>query len=407
MERDAECVVVGGGIGGAVLALALGRAGRQVLLLERALAPPTITRPEILAGATMDLFERYGVGEQIRREAAIPLDGFELFEAGSRKRLFTVTRDVLQRAGARPHSTDPASTRCIVLDAAERTGSVRIQRGVEIEGLVREGSRVVGVRGRTAQGPMTYHAPLTVGDDGTHSRIRSSMGVSITLQDFPFDFLGAIMPRPPDQSARTGQAWLNLDGIRQGLFAGLFLPIPHERTAVVFILTPGAAQRMRAATPRTFHDAAARLSPLCETPGRLPAFPDGFSYFRRPFGLASRYVGDGVALLGDAAHPVTPAGGQGANSSVADAAILAEVALDALRSGDSSTTRLVRYELVRRPANQRSLQFSRKPRQIFRLLQAAPWLTPLLQWFLRYVDRREALKTRFLTSLSQAFTSTA
>lgn len=405
MKWDAECVVVGGGIGGAVLALALGRAGRRVLILERDIVPPTIARPEILAGATMDVFERLGVGEPINREAAIPLEGLELFEAGGRTRLFTVTHDMLQRAGARPHSTDPSATRRIVLDAAGRTGSVRIQRGVEIEGFVREGSRVVGVRGRATQGPVTYQAPLIVGDDGTHSRIRAAMEISITLQEFPFDFLGAVVPRLPGQPARTGQAWLNFDGIRQGLFAGLFLPIPQERTAMVFILTPQAAERVRAASPEIFYTHAARLSPLCEDRKQLPAFPGGFGYFRRPFGLASRYVGDGVALLGDAAHPVTPAGGQGANSSVADAAILTEVALEALRDKDCSAVRLARYEALRRPANERSLQFSRRPRQVFRTLQTAPWLTPLLRWFLRYVDQQEALKMTFLTSVSNAFTS--
>lgn len=405
MEPDAECVIVGGGIGGAVLALSLGRAGRRVLILERDTAPPAMTRPEILADATMEIFDREGIGERIRREAAIPLEGFELFEAGGRRRLFTVTQAALEHAGAHPHSTDPASTRRILLDAAERTGSVQIRRGVEVEGLVREGSRVVGVSGRTAQEPVSYRAPLTIGDDGTHSRIRSAMGVPLRLQEFPFDFFGAIMPRPPDQPPRIGQAWLNLKGIRRGLFAGLFLPIPRERTALVFILTPRTAAHLRTAGPDAFYAAAKRLSPLCEAPGRLPTFPEGFGYFRRPFGLAPRYVGDGVALLGDAAHPVTPAGGQGANSSVADAAVLAGVALEALRGGDCSAARLARYEAVRRPANQRSLQFSRRPQQTFRVLQAAPWLTPLLRWFLRAVDQREPLKFRFLTSVSNAFTS--
>lgn len=405
MERDAECVIVGGGIGGAVLALALARAGRRVLLLERDAAPPVIARPEILAGATMDLFERYGVGEPIRREAALPLEGLELFEAGGRTRLFTVTQDLLQRARARPYSTDPASVRRIVLDAAERTGAVRIHRGVEIEEVVREGSRVVGVRGRTAQGPAIYRASLTIGDDGADSRIRSSLGISMRRQDFPFDFLGAIIPRPSEQPARIGQAWLNLKGVRQGLFAGLFLPIPHERTAVVFIVSPRAAQQMRSGEGGAFDAAAARLSPLCETPGRLPAFPEAFGYFRRPFGLAARYIDDGAALLGDAAHPMTPAGGQGANSSVADAAVLSEVAVEALGRGDCSAARLARYERARRPANQRSLQFSRRPCQIFRLLQAAPWLAPLLHGFLRHVDDRESLKIRFMAGVSGAFTS--
>ena len=404
---DAECIVVGGGIGGAVLALALGRAGRSVLILEREAAPPAMAtaRPEILAGATLDTFNRLGIGERIVREAALPICALELFEAGSRRALFRITPEDLRRAGARPHSTDPAATRRIVLEEAQRTGRVTIEPGVEVEGLLTQGSAVVGVRALKAQQPCEYRAPLTVGDDGTHSRIRASMGVAIDLQEFPIDFFGAVVPGYPQQPERTGQGWLNVRGLRGGLFAALFLPIPGHRTALVFGVASGLSERWRHAPPEEFDTAASRLSPLCEEAGRLPKFPEGFGYFRRPFGHAARYAGDGVALLGDAAHPVTPAGGQGANMSVADAAVLAEVALDALRVGDCSASRLAGYEAVRRPANTRSLQFSARPRQVFKVVQAVPVLAPLLRWFLSYVNGRQELKLRFVGGVARAFMS--
>ena len=404
---DTECIVVGGGIGGAVLALALGRAGRSVLILEREAAPPAMAtaRPEILAGATLDTFNRLGIGERIVREAALPICALELFEAGSRRALFRITPEDLRRAGARPHSTDPAATRRIVLEEAQRTGRVVIEREVEVQGLVTQGSAVVGVRALKAQQPLEYRAPLTVGDDGTHSKIRTAMGATIRLQEFPIDFFGAVVPGYPQQPERTGQGWLNVRGLRRGLFAALFLPIPGHRTALVFGVAAARSEPWRRTRPEAFDAAAAQLSPLCEEAGRLPKFPEGFGYFRRPFGHASRYAGDGVALLGDAAHPVTPAGGQGANMSVADAAVLAQVALEALRRGDCSASRLARYEAARRPANARSLQFSVRPTQVFRVLQAAPVLAPLLRWFLGYVNGRQELKLRFAGGVAKAFLS--
>ena len=406
MATDAECLVVGGGIGGAVLALALGRAGRRVLILEREAAPPAMAtaRPEILAGATLEAFSRLGVGERIIREAALPICALELFEAGGRRALFHVTPEDLQQAGARPHSTDPAATRKILLEEAQRTGRVTIERGVEVQGLMTQGAAVIGVRAMRAQQPLEYRAPLTIGDDGTHSRVRTAMGVAIQLQSFPIDFFGAVVPGYPQQPERTGQGWINMRGLR-GLFAALFLPIPGNRTALVFGVAAAAAERIRQAPPEQFYAAASRLSPLCAEPGQLPPFPEGFGYFRRPFGHAARYAGDGAALLGDAAHPVTPAGGQGANMSVADAAVLAEVALEALRRGDCSARQLARYEAVRRPANTRSLQFSARPRQVFSVLQAVPALAPLLRGFLIYVNGRQQLKLEFVGGVAWAFTT--
>jgi len=43
-------------------------------------------------------------------------------------------------------------------------------------------------------------------------------------------------------------------------------------------------------------------------------------------GHAPRYGAAGAVVMGDAAHPVSPAGGQGANMSIADARALAELA---------------------------------------------------------------------------------
>jgi len=49
------------------------------------------------------------------------------------------------------------------------------------------------------------------------------------------------------------------------------------------------------------------------------SFPDELSHIQISYGHAARYGGPGAILIGDAVHPVSPAGGQGANMSVADA----------------------------------------------------------------------------------------
>ena len=70
-------------------------------------------------------------------------------------------------------------------------------------------------------------------------------------------------------------------------------------------------------------------------------------------GQAERYGEPGVLLLGDAAHPVTPAGGQGANLSVNDAACLAQLLLEAHPDVPAE------YERLRRPASASSRRSSR------------------------------------------------
>jgi 2-polyprenyl-6-methoxyphenol hydroxylase-like FAD-dependent oxidoreductase len=62
-----DVVIVGAGIGGAALALALGRSGRRVALVEREATPPRRVRPEILWGATLDALAKLRVADRIRR----------------------------------------------------------------------------------------------------------------------------------------------------------------------------------------------------------------------------------------------------------------------------------------------------------------------------------------------------
>ena len=98
--------------------------------------------------------------------------------------------------------------------------------------------------------------------------------------------------------------------------------------------------------------------------------------------------------MGDAAHPVSPAGGQGANMSVADAAAIAEVAL----RGESGL--IDEYERRRRPANQRAM----RPTRIghFMLGQFPP-PTPVVAAMLRRLAARPSIVARGVRAVAGAF----
>jgi 2-polyprenyl-6-methoxyphenol hydroxylase-like FAD-dependent oxidoreductase len=127
-------------------------------------------------------------------------------------------------------------------------------------------------------------------------------------------------------------------------------------------------------------------------------FPEDFQRVRRPWGHAARYGAAGALLMGDAAHPVSPAGGQGANMSVADGRAIAELAL----SGERNL--LAAYERVRRPANTRSLRFTRAASLVFNLPE---WLLAhrAVLWLGGQVISRPWFQVRGLRLVSRAFVS--
>jgi len=352
-----DVVIVGAGIGGAVLALDLGRRGWRIALVERESTPPVIARPEILWSPTMRALERYGVAGAIRESACVKLDAIEI---GGEKPWLRITSDDFASAGVDAFSTNPSMTRALLAEAAVATGNVEIHRGIAVAELLRENGRVVGIP--------DFPSRLVVGDDGGNSIVRRQLGIPITLTPFPIDFLTALVT-PWPLAPNRGRVWLN------------------ETPARALIPWPG--------------NTGIELIPLPADLPTPPAFAD-FKRIARPFGHAASYVADGAALIGDAIHPMTPAGGQGANASIWDALALADVAHAALQSGDLSRERLAAYERIRRPINDESVAISRLAGRAFRTGRYLP-LSILIPLAMRTINALGWPKRRILRTFSSTF----
>lgn len=376
-----DVIIVGAGIGGAVLALDLGRRGWSVALVERESTPPKIARPEILWSPTTSALERYGVAATIRERACVKLERIEI---GGEKPWLRITSDDFAGAGIDALSTNPSMTRTILADAALATGNVEIHRGVAVEELLRENGRAVGVRGKRGDATLELEARLVVGDDGGNSIVRTQLGIPITLTPFPIDFITAMIPHWP-LPANRARVWIDF---KNELPALALIPWPD---ATGILLLPLASDLP---TPQSFASALQRIPSL--------GLPAEFKRVARPFGHAARYVADGAALIGDAAHPMTPAGGQGANASIWDAMALAGVADEALRSGDVSGDRLLAYERVRRPINEQSVGISRGARRAFRTGRFLP-LSIVVPFGMRTIDVLGWPKRRILRTFSSSF----
>ena len=407
-KSDTDCLIVGGGIGGAVLALALALAqkAKRITIVERELSPPTAGRPEILASSTVRIFHQLGIGKQLLAEAAIPLKGLQAWYSESRELILEFNEHDFSRAQVQPYSTNPAKTRQLLLEAAEKFPSVVVRRGIDIKQLLFKNQKVVGAEGIFGKESIQFRSQLVVGDDGSHSKIRSSLGITLKPKDFAFVFLAAAGNLLPGQSDQIGQVWLNPKNLKKCLFAGIFMPQPDRRGAFVFLMTQKVYEHYSQAPSSEFYAAAQDLSPLCADMEKEYQFPKHFHIFKRPFGHSKKYVSEGVALIGDAAHPVTPVGGQGANMSIADAVSLAQsIEADLETKGDVRFESLKSYERERHPANQRSVNFSRYADFVFRLLLLFPFLSPLLVQFVKMINQNENFKTGFLQAVSRTFLS--
>jgi 2-polyprenyl-6-methoxyphenol hydroxylase-like FAD-dependent oxidoreductase len=387
-----EFLIVGGGIGGAVLAHLLARQGRQIIVLERETSPRHVVRPEALWPATIRTLEPM-LASLTASDWRLPIKGLRIFAGG--QTLIAVDENAIREAGVEPNSTDPNATRAgLLADPA-----FEIKRGVEMVELVREGDRVCGARVRdVATGVISeIAAHWVIGDDGGQSLVREQCGISLKAKSLPIELACTEFDWPTETPA-VPHVVLDLKSSSTGILAMGGIPLPRGRGISVVAMRWPRSQDRAAIRERLGTLNLAR-TPL-ERVLRERRFPDDFAFFRLQFGHAPQYGVPGAVLLGDAAHPVTPAGGQGANMAIADAVALAEC----IRDGDDHDL-IMRYERRRRRANEKSVSISRS---VTRVLHVPAWLMdrlilPIGKW----LGRRPGGPARVLRRFSTAFLDSA
>ncbi len=350
-----DFLIVGGGVAGSVLGGLLGRHGKKILVLEKALEAPRLVRPEIVWPATTKILDLLIPRARLAADVLLRLGSVEV-RGGNRESLL-LSHDLLQRADIERWSLEPNELRAQLLNA----DTFELRRGFEVTGILKENERVVGVRGREANTSEEHEflALHTVGNDGVRSFVRRECDLAMRTRMFPLDFLCFGFSWPSNFAGPTTKVWLNTAALDSGILAMFAVPLPHGKGAGLIAVRPWIFDSP-SETQQGWNRFCAIDDGMMDVMGHR-RFPDDLTRIRRPWGHATRYGRDGVVLMGDAAHPVSPVGGQGTNMAVADAATFADLA-----AGNVSNL-LGEYEQRRRPANRRSLRFTRNAAHLLQL----------------------------------------
>lgn len=184
-------------------------------------------------------------------------------------------------------------------------------------------------------------ARLVVGADGRHSLCREAAGIAVKRREL-------------HQAALT----LNVGHSRphhnistefhtpQG--PCVFVPLPGNRSSVVWVLEPKEADRLMALRDEELSGAVeVRAHSIL---GKMQVEP-GRSKFPLAIEQPAKFAWARIALVGEAAHVLPPIGAQGLNMGLRDAADIANIVRDALAAGEDpgSPAALGRYAAARRP----------------------------------------------------------
>jgi putative polyketide hydroxylase len=342
-------VVVGAGPAGLVAAVTLARNGVRSLLVERNPGLSPLPRATAVSTRTMELLRSFGLEDKVRAGQ---------LQVGSTAGWATETlaspegtpvplgiAGLEQAAAISP--TTPAAVpqdhlEPVLLRHLERLGLAEVRFDTELAALDQDPDGVTVTVAEGASGSeRAVRAAYVVGADGAHSRVRDLLGIPMDGPDHLAEQLTVLFEAP-------------LAGVAGGRRHGIYF-IQHPEAGGV--LVPNGGDRWlygRGWDPeheRLADYTDARLTGLIRTAVGVAGLPvrvvakGAFSFAAQ---VAGRYREGRVFLVGDAAQRMTPRGGMGMNTAVAEGHDLAWKLAWVLR-GWAAPALLDTYEAEWRP----------------------------------------------------------
>ena len=320
------CVVVGGGPAGLVLGLLLARAGVTVTVLEKHGDFLRDFRGDTVHASTLTLLDELGLGE---RFAALPhqrVEHGEVHVGGAQLRV----ADFRRLPGAHQHIALVPQwdfLELLAAAAAEEPGFT-LRQNAEVTGLRRDGGRVTGVvyRDRTTGTEHELRATLTVACDGRDSAVRAAAGLRPQTFEAAIDVEWFHLPREEGDPAGFA-GWL---GDRQ-----LMIMLDRgDYWQCGYVIGKGQDAPLRAAGVEAFGARLAALVPWLGDRAAIADF-DEVRLLNVRLERLRRWFADGLLVIGDAAHAMSPVGGVGVNLAVQDAVAAARVVGPFLATGSA------------------------------------------------------------------------
>lgn len=326
-----DVAVVGGGPAGVSAAIALALTGAKVALIARRM-PYADNRTTALLGNSVDFLKDVNVWPRCSDKAAA-LRAMRLVDDTGR----------LIRAPEVKFSSDEIGLEEFGYNIANRELMSALEdRAAEIPDLVRFDDEADTIEPGTVgtRAGQSISARLVVGADGRQSLSRVAAGIDVrrrTLSQAALTF--NISHSRPHKNISTE--------FHTPLGPCVFVPLPGNRSSVVWVSSPNEAHRLIALSDDELSQAAeARSHSIL---GRIRVEP-GRNLFPLAIEQPRQFAQRRIALVGEAAHVLPPIGAQGLNMGLRDAADIADIVGKAIAAGDDpgAPRMLERYNWSRR-----------------------------------------------------------
>lgn len=329
-----RCCVVGGGPAGLFLGYLLGRAGVEVIVLEKHKDFLRDFRGDTIHPSTLELMHELGLLDEFLSITDKHLDSLNLNFEGQ------------QFAG--PYFTH-LPTKCKFMTVAPQWDflnmlarhasefpNFQVHMQSKATNLIFDGDRVVGVKVAGLNGEYEVRADLVVGADGRGSDMRIDAGMEIIEKGIPIDVLWFRISKAADVTDNT------LARIREGRMLITIDRGDYFQTGL--IIHKGTFDDLKQEGLEAFRNRVVGILPtLAEGVADIDTW-DKVHLLTVQLNHITNWAKPGLLFIGDAAHAMSPVGGVGVNLAVQDAVASANLLADPLYNGTLTLEDLKRVQ---------------------------------------------------------------
>ena len=373
-----RCAIAGGGPAGMMLGFLLARAGVGVVVLEKHGDFLRDFRGDTIHPSTLDVMYELGLLEEFLKRPHQEVNelrgliGDDLVVLADVKHLPTHCKFI-----ALMPQWDFLD---FLANHAKRYPGFSLRMKADVDELLFEGDKVVGLRATTPDGDLEVRADLVVGADGRHSTVRNRAGLQVEDIGAPMDVLWMrLSKRPEDGTQLLGRI----------LPGRLFVMIDRgDYCQCAYVIPKGGFEAIRSKGLDAFRKSLVEINPALADRVQELASWDDIKLLTVVIDRLKRWYRDGLLCIGDAAHAMSPVGGIGINVAIQDAVAAGNILGPALRAGPVPESVLAAVQrrrewpmrmtqglqvVVQNLVIRNVLQLQKQPR--------APFLVKLLNWF--------------------------
>jgi 2-polyprenyl-6-methoxyphenol hydroxylase-like FAD-dependent oxidoreductase len=325
-----RCCIVGGGPAGMMLGYLLGRAGIDVVVLEKHADFFRDFRGDTVHPSTLQVMDELGLIDgflKLPHQRLQKLDG--LF-GSTPVRIADLSR--LRTKYPFIAFMPQWDFLNFLREAGQRFASLKVMMNTEAVDLIRRGETIAGVRANTPDGIVDIEADLTIACDGRHSTVRQRSGLEVEEIGAPMDVLWFRVGRKANETENV------FARVEPGKMMITFDRGDYWQCA--YVIAKGQYDAVKARGLQALLDDVVRMAPILKSGIAEVKNFDDVKLLTVAINRLPRWTRPGLLLIGDAAHAMSPVGGVGVNLAVQDAVATANLLADELQRGCPSEDEL-------------------------------------------------------------------